>query len=88
MMEEICSASAVAAEIELLPANYFAPLDLAQVFPQPGPLEVDIGCGDGGFLVARAEQFPERNFLGLEKLFGRVRRGCRKASRLGSTNVR
>ena len=72
----------------MIPANYFAPLDLTQVFPRAGSLEVDIGCGDGAFLVARAEQFPERNFLGLEKLAGRVRRGCKKASRLGLTNVR
>jgi tRNA (guanine-N7-)-methyltransferase len=88
MMEEICSAPGAAAEIELIPADYFAPLDLGQVFPNPGPLEMDIGCGDGGFVVAQAEAFPARNFLGLEKLGGRIRRGCRKASRLGLTNVR
>lgn len=88
MMEEICSAPAATAEIELIPADYFAPLDLGQVFPNPGPLEIDIGCGDGGFVVGRAEAFPTRNFLGLEKLGGRVRRGCKKASRLGLTNAR
>jgi len=78
----------VTGEIELIPADYFAPLDLAQVFPHPAPLEVDIGCGDGAFLVALAERFPERNFLGLEKLAGRVRRACKKASRLALPNVR
>lgn len=88
MTEENPTAQVSRDEIELIPANYFAPLDLAQVFPRPGALEIDIGCGDGAFLVARAEQFPERNFLGLEKLAGRVRRGCKKASRAGLTNVR
>jgi tRNA (guanine-N7-)-methyltransferase len=88
MTEENPSATPVTAEIELIPADYFAPLDLAQVFPRPGPLEVDIGCGDGAFLVALAERFPERNFLGLEKLAGRVRRACKKASRLALPNVR
>ncbi len=78
----------VAAENELLPANYFAALDLAEVFGRSAPLEIDIGCGDGAFLVARAEQFPGRNFLGLEKLAGRVRRGGKKAARAGLTNVR
>jgi len=86
--EENPSAESVTAEIELIPADYFAPLDLAQVFPRPAPLEVDIGCGDGAFLVALAERFPERNFLGLEKLAGRVRRACKKASRLALPNVR
>ena len=35
-----------------------------------------------------AERFPERNFLGIEKLPGRVRRACKKASRLALPNVR
>lgn len=78
----------VAAENELVPENYFAALDLAEVFARSAPLEVDIGCGDGGFLAARAEQFPERNFMGLEKLAGRVRRGGKKTARAGLTNVR
>ena len=88
MTEENHTALPVAADFEFFPADYFAPLDLVQVFPRPGPLEIDIGCGDGAFLVALAERFPERNFLGLEKLAGRVRRGCKKAFRLGLSNVR
>jgi tRNA (guanine-N7-)-methyltransferase len=88
MTEEAPIAPTVAAEIELIPANYFAPLDLAQVFPRRAPLEVDIGCGDGAFLAAQAGRFPARNFFGLEKLAGRVRRACKKASRLGLPNVR
>jgi tRNA (guanine-N7-)-methyltransferase len=88
MTEENPIVPTVAAEIELVPANYFAPLDLAQIFPRPAPLEVDIGCGDGAFLAEQAGRFPERNFLGLEKLAGRVRRACKKASRLALPNVR
>src|SRR6202030_1504692 len=48
-----------ASGFELIPANYFAPLDLARVFPRVAPLEIDLGCGDGAFLVAMAERFPE-----------------------------
>ncbi len=88
MTEETKGAAPVAADYELFPADYFSTLDLAQIFSRPAPLEVDIGCGDGAFLVAQAERFPERNFLGLEKLAGRVWRGCKKASRRGLTNVR
>jgi tRNA (guanine-N7-)-methyltransferase len=88
MTEENPNGPALVDETELLPSNYFAPLELAECFSTAGPLEVDIGCGDGAFLVARAAQFPDRNFLGLEKLGGRIRRGCKKASRLGLTNVR
>ena len=71
-----------------MPANYFVPLDVVTVFSRPAPLEVDLGCGDGAFLVAMAEKFPERNFLGIERLFGRVRGACGRAARQAVGNVR
>ena len=74
--------------IELVPDNYFVPLDLAACFPRPAPIEVDIGCGDGSFLIRMAHSNPERNFLGIERLLGRVRRTCRKAARVGLENTR
>ena len=74
--------------VEFVPGNYFAPLDLAQIFPRAGPLEVDLGCGDGAFLIALAEQTPERNFLGIERLLGRVRSATGRAARRGLPNVR
>ncbi|MGH8094679.1 MAG: tRNA (guanosine(46)-N7)-methyltransferase TrmB [Chthoniobacterales bacterium] len=77
-----------ASEFELFPENYFAPLDLAAVFGRIAPLEVDLGCGDGGFFAQLAAKFPERNYLGIEKLGGRVRRGCKKAARLAVRNLR
>lgn len=52
------------------------------------PLEVDLGSGDGTFLMEMAASFPERDFLGVERLLGRVRKTCRKAARLGLNNVR
>lgn len=73
---------------ELIPQDYFAPLDLSEIFARPAPIEVDLGCGDGSFLVALAERFPERNFLGIERLLGRVRSACGKAARANLTNVR
>ena len=62
-----------------VPQNYFQALDLESVFPRSAPLEVDLGCGDGSFLVALAKQNPQRNFLGLERLLGRVRSACQKS---------
>jgi tRNA (guanine-N7-)-methyltransferase len=76
------------AEFELIPENYFEPFDLAKIFGRIAPLELDLGCGDGGFIVQLAMKFPERNFLGIEKLGGRVLRACKKAARLGVTNAR
>ena len=64
------------------------PLDPARLFPSPGPLEVDIGCGKGRFLIARAAAHPESNFLGIDRLPHRVDKVGRKAGRSGLANVR
>jgi len=76
--------------VELIPENYFVPLDLAVLFPKaPGaPLEVDLGSGDGSFLIEMVQRAPERNFLGVERLLGRVRRTCRHLARTGALNGR
>ena len=77
-------------KVEFVPDNYLEPLDLAALFPgRPGaPLEVDLGSGDGSFLVEMANRAPERNFLGVERLLGRVRRTCRRLARTGAANAR
>jgi tRNA (guanine-N7-)-methyltransferase len=45
-------------------------------------LHVDLGCGDGSFLCALAQRLPDKNFLGIERLSGRVRSSARKAASL------
>jgi tRNA (guanine-N7-)-methyltransferase len=64
------------------------PLNLAQLFPKPQPLEVELGCGDASFLVEYARRHPERNFIGVERLLGRIRKLDRKGRRDGLTNLR
>jgi tRNA (guanine-N7-)-methyltransferase len=74
--------------MELYPASILEPLPLHEVFPTDRPIEVDLGSGAGKFLVESARKFPERNFLGIERLLGRVRKTCRVGSTLGLTNLR
>ena len=73
---------------EWVPENYFRRADPAQVFGRSAPLEVDFGCGEGAFLVARAAQCPERNFLGTERMVSRVEKVCRKVAHRGLPHVR
>jgi len=73
---------------EFVPADYFRRLERAELCRGGRPLEVDLGCGDGSFLLEMARHYPERDFLGVERLLGRVRKVCRKATRLGRDNVR
>ncbi|MGO9479697.1 MAG: tRNA (guanosine(46)-N7)-methyltransferase TrmB [Limisphaerales bacterium] len=63
-------------------------LELARIFPRPQPLEVELGCGDASFLVEYARRHPERNFIGVERLLGRIRKLDRKGRRAGLTNLR
>ena len=82
------SAPTIASEVELVPANCFEPLDLAAVYGRVAPLEVDLGCGEGSFLTAVARETPNHDFLGIERLLGRVRSAGRRIERAGLTNVR
>ncbi len=59
----------------------------ADIFGNDHPLEIDLGCGDGSFLIEMAQHYPERNFLGVERLLGRVRGVCKRIQELGLTNV-
>lgn len=76
--------------LEFAPADYFQPARLADIFPDrpDAPAELDLGCGDGGFLLAMAAGQPNHNFLGVERLLGRVRGSARRALRDRRTNVR
>lgn len=63
-------------------------ISLAELFPQPQPLEVELGCGDASFLAEYARRNPDRNFIGVERLLGRIQKLDRKGRRLGLKNVR
>ena len=64
------------------------PLNISEFFPRNQPLEVELGCGDASFLVNYAKAHPERNFIGVERLGGRIRKLDRKGRRAGLTNLR
>jgi len=63
-------------------------LDPAQLFPCPQPLEVELGSGDGTFIAQCAQRLPDRNFLAVERLLGRLRKIDRKGLRAGLANLR
>lgn len=41
-------------------------VDPMSYFDSPGPFELEIGCGKGGFLVSRAKAAPSARLLGIE----------------------
>jgi len=73
--------------LELVPELQIARLDLVELFGRHAPLHVDLGCGDGSLLCELAEQFPEKNFLGIERLTKRVEKVRRKALKIENVRV-
>lgn len=73
---------------ELVPAHYFRELARDEILRPGRPLEVDLGCGDGSFLVEMARHHPERDFIGVERLLGRCRKVCRKITHHRLDNAR
>jgi tRNA (guanine-N7-)-methyltransferase len=63
------------------------PIPLAEIFPRAQPLEVELGSGDGSFLVEHATHHRDRNYIGVERLLGRIRKLDKKARRAGLTNL-
>jgi len=76
------------AAVEYVPKSLTSALEFDKVFSRLAPLEIDLGCGDGAFLAALAQENPTHNFLGIERLLGRVRSVCRKVARLDLKNAR
>ncbi len=60
----------------------------AGAFPSPGPLEVEIGSGNGFYLQGLCERHPRRRFVGLEIRYKRVWMAARKLDRAGLPNGR
>ncbi len=69
-------------------ANLTEPLPIDTLFDPARPLEIEIGCGKGRFLAARAAQNPETQYLGIERMLSRVAKLDKKAGRLQLDNLR
>lgn len=70
------------------PASWVERLRPGEIFARAQPLDVELGSGDGSFLAQWAGAHPERNFIGVERLLGRLRKLDRKGRRLGLLNLR
>lgn len=75
-------------QYEVFPADLCQPLPLSELFGNDRPIEIDLGSGSGKFLVEAGRRYRDRNFLGIERLLGRVRKTRRKACQFSLTNVR
>jgi len=62
--------------------------DPRREFPVEQPLFLEIGFGNGEYLLRQAQDRPQHNFLGLELHWGSVRRSLRRLAQAGCANVK
>jgi len=63
-------------------------LDFRVLFGDDRPVEMEIGCGKGGFLLNRARELPHRGFFGIEWANKYYRFAADRMVRWQVTNVR
>lgn len=63
-------------------------LDLQALFGNDHPVEMEIGCGKGGFICELAARHPEVNFLAVELYANVLVSACENAQKRGLTNIR
>lgn len=62
--------------------------DFESLFGNNNPIEIEIGCGKGGFIVQKAKQNPNVNFIAVELLQNIIVMACELAKKEGLTNIR
>jgi tRNA (guanine-N7-)-methyltransferase len=85
---EVAAAGAAATNLIYDLPSIVERLDLVALFPTKQPLEVELGSGDATFLANYAALHPDHNFIGVERLLGRMRKLDRKGRRAGLQNLR
>lgn len=64
------------------------PVDWTEEFGWDGPLVLEIGFGNGDFLLHQAHARPQTRFIGLEVSLPSVKKAEKKAQRAGLNNIR
>ncbi|MDR3236530.1 MAG: tRNA (guanosine(46)-N7)-methyltransferase TrmB [Prevotellaceae bacterium] len=60
----------------------------AQIFGNPNPIVLELGCGKGEYTLALAQKYPQRNYIGVDIKGARLWRGAKTATEQALPNVR
>ncbi len=70
------------------PGQLETSVDWASLFGNARPIALEIGCGTGHFVVDRAQQQPDVNFVAIDIYNKGCWKTCKKTDALGLTNIR
>jgi tRNA (guanine-N7-)-methyltransferase len=71
-----------------IPQEKYAPVVFSEIFGNSNPVEMEIGCGKGKFLVARSIANPGTNFLGVDRVSKFMNIGKTRAQKRELPNIR
>ncbi len=61
--------------------------DYTKLFGNANPVEIEIGCGKGGFIIEKAKRYPDINFIAVELLQNIIVMAAERAAKEGLKNV-
>ncbi len=64
------------------------PIEWTKRFGRTAPIDVEIGFGNGEYLVRHASNHPQRDFIGIELEWASLHRCLRKIAQSDVTNIR
>lgn len=62
--------------------------DFFEIFNNDNPIELEIGCGKGGFIVQKAKLYPNINYIAVELLENIIVMACELAQKEGLKNIK
>ena len=68
--------------------TFRAPVDYAAAFGSDRPVELEVGCGNGGFIAELARRVPEKNYIAVELCTNVVLTAMERIVREDIPNVR
>ena len=68
-------------------AEISTPIDWGALFGNENPVEIEIGCGKGRFLLETSRQHPEINYVGVERVLKYVQRAKERLLKGNATGV-
>lgn len=60
----------------------------AEIFKNNNPIVLELGCGKGEYTVGLGRQYPDKNFIGVDRKGNRIWKGAKTALEEGLDNVR